>query len=436
MNAMKAQDKMPRIPSSRTDPRARHRSGLAIILTIIFISIIVIVFLAIAIEYSRLLEMKERAQTASEASSLASVQGLAESVSAARQAGTSTAAQNPGNNQPVAVTVTADNRGDLILGRWHADRNEFEPTLIAPSAATTLVRFHADHPNGAVELFFSGFLGEPVELSAVSTAERRPDQPVPEQLRIQKSNGSGVLEVNGGTLIMNGSCIIESDNPSSLRVTNGGLLQTTQIELAGDLEVDSDESIMGYLSHPEQLPPRMPFTAPELEGLMDQTSPVSDVDEIISLKPGLYPYGLIATRGTYQLKGGIFFFGDQGLVLSGTAKIITKDCIIVLDKNASFTLDGTEAKLGKPTGMNPEIADLESFSIISRQATTDCTIRLLNGASMTCSGRIMCPMADVALKNSELRAPGMHVRTVDIEQGATITLGDGTPHPHTVRIVQ
>jgi hypothetical protein len=213
-------------------------------------------------------------------------------------------------------------------------------------------------------------------------------------------------------------------------------VQATQIELAGDIEVDLDDSIMGYLSYPEELPAAAPFTAPDLEGLSEQTIPVSNGDEVVRLTAGLYPEGLNATSGVFQLKGGIFFFGDEGIVLSGSAEMRTRDCIIVLDKNASIILDGTEAFIQKPNPQNTELSDWSSISIISRQSTTDCTILLLNGASMSCAGRIMCPMANVRLNESDLSTTGMHVSTVDVERGATLTLGDGTQHPHTIQIVQ
>ncbi len=417
-------------------PRPCHRSGLAIILTVIVVFIIVIVFLAMAIEYSRLLEMKERAQTASEASSLAAVQGLAQSTTAARLAGISTAAQNPGNNQSVIVTVTPDNQGDLVLGRWNSIDGLFEPNLLAPSAARTLVKFHKDHPNGAVDLFFAGLLGQGVDVSAFATAERRPDQPVPEQLRIQKPNGDGTLHVNGGELIMNGDCIIESGSPSSLRITNEGILRATQITLAGDLEVDRNDSIMGYLTYPQSTTPPSTFITPSLDGLVERVAREAIGDEIIRLEPGLYPQGLNAQNGDYRLKGGVYFFGKNGIFLSGTASMRSRDAIIVLDKNASFVIDGSQVVLQNSSPENQGLEPWQGISLCSRQATTDCAIRLTNGALLACSGRIICPKGDVLLNDSRLSSSGMHAGTLEIENDAKVTLGDDTPHPHTIRIVQ
>ena len=416
--------------------RGQRRNGLAIILTVVVVFLIVIVFLAMAIEYSRLLEMKERAQTASEASSLAAVQGLAGSIQDAQSNGLETAALNPGNDKAVSVVVTPDNQGDLVLGRWDNDTKEFQATLLAPSAAKTIVKFHENHPNGSVELFFAGFLGQAVELSALATAERKPDQPVPEQLRISKPNGSAVLDVNGGALIMNGNCVIESEHPSSLSVTNNGMLQATQIQLAGDLAVDQDDAIQGYLMNMDAVPPAPEFTAPDLTGLTERSAQIAIGDEIIRLDSGHYPEGLVVDQGDYRLKGGLFLFGGDGLVLSGSAKITTRDSIIVLGKNATFTLDGTEATLNKPLSGNAALATWQDCSLISSQSTTDCTVVLLNGGSLSCTGMISCPSADAMLDDSTAALPAMHVGSLLIKSSATLTLGDGTPHPHTIRLVE
>ena len=416
--------------------RGQRRNGLAIILTVVVVFLIVIVFLAMAIEYSRLLEMKERAQTASEASSLAAVQGLAGSIQDAQSNGLETAALNPGNDKAVTVVVTPDNQGDLVLGRWDNDTREFQATLLAPSAAKTIVKFHENHPNGSVELFFAGFLGQAVELSALATAERKPDQPVPEQLRISKPNGSAVLDVNGGALIMNGNCVIESEHPSSLSVTNNGMLQATQIQLAGDLAVDQDDVIQGYLMNMDEVPPAPEFTAPDLTGLTERSAQIAIGNEIIRLDSGHYPEGLVVDQGDYRLKGGIFLFGGDGLVLSGSAKITTRDSIIVLGKNTTFTLDGAEATLNKPLSGNAALAPWQDCSLISSQSTTDCTVVLLNGGSMSCTGIISCPSADAMLDDSTAALPAMHVGSLLIKSSATLTLGDGTPHPHTIRLVE
>lgn len=416
--------------------RGARRNGLAIILTVVVVFFIVIVFLAMAIEYSRLLEMKERAQTASEASSLAAVQGLARSIQDAQSDGLETAALNPGNDKAVSVLATPDNQGDLILGRWNSDTKEFQATLLAPSAAKTIVKFHENHPNGSVELFFAGFLGEGVELSALATAERRPNQPVPEQLRIYNPNGSAVLNINDGELTMNGNCVVESENPSSLTVTNNGMLQATQIQLGGDIAVDQDDAIQGYLMNMDVVPPAPAFTAPDLTGLVERTAHIAVGNEIVRLDPGHYPDGLFVDQGDYRLKGGLFLFGGNGLVLSGSAKIRSRDSIIVLGKNASFTLDGTEATLSKPLSSNSELVTWQDYSLVSSQSTTDCTLVLLNGASMTCAGIISCPSADVLLDDSTATLPAMHVGSLEIKSSATLTLGDGTPHPHTIRLVE
>lgn len=420
----------------RKTGRGSHRNGLAIILTVVVVFMIVIVFLAMAIEYSRLLEMKERAQTASEASSLAAVQGLASSIQHAQAGGIETAALNPGNDKAVSVLATPDNQGDLVLGRWNSETKTFQATLLAPSAAKTIVKFHENHPNGSVELFFAGFLGPGVELSALATAERRPTQPVPEQLRISEPNGSAVLDINDGELTMNGNCVIESENPGSLRVTNDGMLQATQIQLAGDLAVDQDDSIQGYLMIMDVVPPAPEFTAPDLTGLVERSAQVAIGDEIIRLDPGHYPDGLVVNQGDYRLKGGIFSFGGDGLVLSGSAKIRSQDSIIVLTKNTSFTLDGTEAVLSTPFSNNSALETWQDYSVVSSQSTSDCTVELLNGASMSCSGIIACPSADVVLDDATATVPAMHVGSLQIKSSATLTLGDDTPHPHTIRLVE
>lgn len=416
--------------------RRARREGLAIILTVVVIFFIVIVFLAMAIEYSRLLEMKERAQTASEASSLAAVQGLESSIEDAQTAGIETAALNPGNDKPVSVLVTADNQGDLVLGRWNSETMVFHPTLLAPSAAKTVVKFHENHPNGSVGLFFAGFLGDGVDVSALSTAERKPLQPVPEQLRIQKAIGSNVLQITGGELRMNGGCAIESQNPGSLKVTNNGILAATQIQLVGDLEVDQNDSVQGYLTYPDQLPPGPDFTAPDLTNLVERSLQLGIGDEIIRLDPGIYPDGLNATQGDYRLKGGIFFFGGDGLVLSGTAKLRSQDALIVLGKNATLTLDGTEAIIQKPQIGNQDLQPWQNISITSKQFSTSCAIELWNGAFMSCTGAISCPTADVLLDDSAAEAPAMHVGTLKLRTDGTLTLGDKTPHPHTIRLVE
>ncbi len=141
-------------------------------------------------------------------------------------------------------------------------------------------------------------------------------------------------------------------------------------------------------------------------------------------------------QGDYRLKGGIFSFGGDGLVLSGSAKIRSQDSIIVLGKNTSFTLDGTEAILNNPFSNNSALETWQDYSLVSSQSTADCTLELLNGASMSCAGIISCPSADVVLDDSTATLPAMHVGSLQIKSSATLTLGDDTPHPHTIRLVE
>lgn len=145
----------------RRDRRRQTRQKGVVIVLMAILLVVVLAFLALAVDVGRLYVARADLQTAADAAALAGASGLSVSQDEARRRAVAYAQKNPGHATAVAVQPS-----DVELIPWPPDA----PSGTPPGAVRVTTRLNQDRGNG-VALVFAGLLGIPsFEVAASATA--------------------------------------------------------------------------------------------------------------------------------------------------------------------------------------------------------------------------------------------------------------------------
>ena len=423
-------DKMsPAIRRSRT---TRHR-GYAL-LWCLFSLLLLLSFGVIAIEITMLRVAQSRAQIAAEAAALAAAGSLRNGRETAAEDAAGIAAMNRGNGGPVVLLSSSDNStGDLRFGHWNPETKELEEDLLAPDAVSVTVSFSDQHPNGSVGLLFGGLLGlEQVDVGARATVSRRPRLPVPISTWILDPIKPHVIELRESTLEVNGGLVVSSTSIDAVTVVSNSLLDATLLDLDGGVNIDSDDSIRGLIRQFDG--PTDPPSVPQLNlAALPNRLGLIDVSGTLILEPGNYTNGLIGTEGQYVLQEGVYIFGEPGINLSRNATIQSENSIIVLGEGASLRISGTTCTIAAQT----EVGDVDNpdrIAIISTNERSELLIQ--NGGLLSVNGMVNCPSAVLDCSSGTVEATRIVVKELEADRTSLIRIGEETPHPIDLLMVE
>ena len=419
---------------NRSNGHPRRGRGYAILWCLITLLLFITIG-SFALELSWLRLAESKARTAAEAGALAAAGSLMDgrTISAANAA--ETCDSNEGPNGPVILIPSAENdSSDISFGRWDAQNGTFEEALVAPDAVRTRIEFSDAHPNGAVNLLLTGFLGlDSAEVGSEVVAHRRPEFPVPVVGWVLEALQPNGLSIRSSQMDVNGALEVHSNSPQAVSVLNDGLLRGSLIDIQGDIQLDSDEGIRGMVRFdpPTTPPPSLP--AMDLEGIPNQL-PIIDSPGTKNLPPGHYQSGLVGSLGQYVLADGVYLFGGAGIDLSGNASLAADNVIIVLDDGAGLRIDGAEISIRTSESVgavdNPDLIALAAISQVKS------SILLEQDALLEVKGIIHAPRGLLSLNDGTMTCLGFITRNLTGTSGSSITAGPDTPHPVQLELVR
>ena len=391
-------------------------------------------FGAIATDVTFLRLAQSRARIAAEAAALAAAGSLQEGREVAANSANDIAGMNEGPNGPVTLITSADNgTDDLTFGHWDPGSRTFEEALLAPDTVTVRVRFSDEHPNGPVNLLFSGLLGlERANVEARATANRRPRLPVPTSTWILGTFQPHAVELRRSILEINGRLEVRSDSSDAVTVLNDSLLKATLLELNGGVNVDSDDVIRGMIRAGDDFNDPPPLPELNLEGLTTRLSLV-DRPGTLTLEPGAYPQGLIGVEGQYVLQDGVYLFGNQGVALSGNASLRSENAIIVLDEGASLSINAATMIAAART----QLGDDDNPSRVAIMSLSErCELVVENQGRLTVDGMIDCRSAPFQISSSRVEVNRLAVKQLEADRESQVRVGEQTPHPIELLMVE
>lgn len=418
----------------QAQPHRCSRRGFSVIwLLILFMALLTMGVLGIEIGWLRINQTK--AQTAAEAASLAAAGALSDGRVQALQEARAFSQEQQGPRGPIELIGTSDNAGgDLTFGQWNPETREFQPALLAPNAVQASIRLKRDHPNGPVPWLIASFLGLPdVNIETRVIAHRTPRFPVPTSAWILDPLGPDAISLKQQSkLLINGTIDIQSESSRAVVVQGGSLVRATKINVQGDYEVDSDETIRGLLdteSLPQAIPPRPPLN---LTNLQERETPEDGLGTIL-LEPGRYPDGLVASQGSYQLARGLYLFEGPGIRLSEAASLEGEDVFIVLGEGATLFIDQANVQLAT----TPNVSGIENTAMIVVLAEGNSPNAIeLNDTSCMLNGMLYAPGKMMRVENTQLMCKRLAIQSLSIDRDTLMTVGPAEPHPIDLLLVK
>lgn len=419
-------------PATRSRHASRHR-GYAL-LWCLFSLLALLSLGAIGTEVTLLRLAQARAQVAAEAAALAAAGSLQEGREAAAMKAAAIAGLNRGNNGPVILITSPDNSTeDLKFGRWDPESVSFEEALLAPDATSVTVSFSDQHPNGPVEFLFGRLLGlERSNVNARATVKRRPRFPVPTSTWILDTIQPHAIQLRQSMLLVNGGLVVRSNSTDAVTVLLDSLINTSLLEIEGGVNVDSDEAIRGMIRQIDDSPDPPSLPKLNIDTLTNKLSLIDRPGTLI-LQPGFYSEGLIGSEGQYVLGDGVYLFGGPGILLDRNATIQAENAIIVLDEGASLRLDGATMT----TGAQIQVGDVDNPERIAITSAGDrCELIIRDGATLSVNGMIDCRSAILDCSTGMVETTRLAVKELVAQRKSVIRVGEETPHPIDLLMVE
>jgi Flp pilus assembly protein TadG len=300
----------------------RRRARRGVILVLVAISLVVILaFVAIALDGGSLLERRRHAQSTADAAAMAAAENLfrsypknngLDSDGEAAQAALAVAAANGIANDGATSIVTVRT----------ASQNYFSGSNAGAAVPEGYVEVTVEYNQGR---YFSGVLASgsiPISARAVARGEWEAADVAIHVLDLHRpgslsATGESFATVSGAKIIVN------SDAPDAA-ATNGGTITAPTIDITGGTVVTGSKG--GFIAdinydEPPEPDPLRHIPQPNINGMEVQSNgPVHISNGTRNLQPGTYRGGISVTGqgnlnmapGVYYMDGGGFDFSGQG----------------------------------------------------------------------------------------------------------------------------
>jgi hypothetical protein len=315
----------PRRRSVRRNPR---RGSIVVLVTISLV--VILAFVAIAVDGGGLLDLKRKAQAAADAAALAAAEDLYRSYPYYQGVDAS------GSAAEAARTVAALN-GFIDDGATSLVNVRTYPQTYAggPNAGQTV-------PQGFVEVglqhnrkrFFSAVLGKgdiPVLARAVAKGAWEPPEVAILVLDLHKSasltsTGESVVTVTGASVMVN------SDSATAATST-GGTISAPIIDITGGSSVSGNKGgFIGEVNYgvPPAPDPLRHIPEPDANGYGIQSQgPVHFANGTRSLQPGVYRGGIsVSGKGSLNMAPGVYYMDGGGFSFSGQGDLTAQGVMI------------------------------------------------------------------------------------------------------------
>ena len=381
----------------------------------------------LGLEIGLLYRTAGQAKTAADAAALAAAARIPQGIQAATDGALEIVAEHDGPNGAIQLLVSPDNgpSSEVQFGRWNPQTKTFLATLENPNAVRTTINLNPDHPNGAVPVFLGSLFNLPyASMRRASIAQVRIESAEP-MLLTQSTMGNGAFDLrdNAVVTVQNASVDIASSASAAARFAQNARIECVELCVAGDLEILGNPIIEAVVFTGIE-PAEDPFDGiapPSSEGQPTRAE-VPETTGQVNIQPGIHDAGFTYSQGTYTLGPGLYFVGDDGVHLQGTAQLIGTDARIILQgSNAAIQLSGNAALTLSKTPPFPAQGHMTLIGMGSAQewAITD-------NASLHLAGAAYAPEVSLNMRNGQWVSNALIINDLHLEENATMDItGNG-----------
>jgi len=372
----------------RKSIRRKNRSG-AIVVLIAFCLVLILTFVAVAIDGGGLLDLRRQAQATADAAALAAADDLfrnyptnkgQDTGGTALARANAIAAANGFNNDGTTCIVTVRQSPQTYLG--------------GPNQGTTV-------PKGYVEVtvqynqprYFSAVIGSgaiPVSARAVARGKW---EPAFVGIHVLDPHSKGALNATGGSVanVTGGAkVIVNSDDPEAA-ITNGGTVTASELDITGGItSVGGSGGFFGGidLGTPPQPDPLRGIPEPDPSLLTDQSHGNTHFSNgNHTLSPGVYHGGItISGKGSATMLPGIYYMDGGGFSMSGQGTLYAAGVMIFnapKSNSDSVSITGSD---GGTVYMTPPTTGIYQGLTVFQERNATPTLSISGGGNFYVTG--------------------------------------------------
>ncbi len=352
-------------------------------------------------------------QNCADASALAGVHEIRNTVSAARDQATAIGLANTSTNVSITLERNDANAagGDVVVGQFDRSDGTFTPQLDPINAVQVNARRTAASPNGAVPLFFGSLAGV-TEVSVQRDAIAM----------LIGGVGAGVIALNptvscsfdvrgttGEIIVNDGAIYVNSTHPDAACHSGQPTVSADELHLEGGTDRNFDDQVNFDGTLVEESP-LAPIPDP-LAGLPDPPyDPANDLGTVLVNGgaavevniPGYYSGGFRVENGTLTVGRGVYILDGEGLDVNG-GNLLAQDGVlfyIVGSGNVDIRGNG-EIRIDAATVADPTVSGDPLFPYVgvpifqARDNTNDS--RILGTANFSITGTLYFPAAELEI---------------------------------------
>lgn len=370
-------------------PRRMRQRGIALLWTVISL-VALIAMVGLAIDTVHVVFASQQLQAGADSAALAGAQQVRHDLIHTREKALELAFANHVNGTPITLDPNWDNvpEGDVVIGRFNRDDQQFTPTMQGPNAVFVTARRNADVEGGRLPLLFGRIFGfDAVDLQSSAIA------------MVGGGTGAGLIALNEDarcSLRVRGSVDVHvedgavqvnsSNHQAACNNGNAATLHAPELNIYGDVssgfeDILTEDAELNTNTEEAVPDPLAEIPEPDYDPASPASPPgvnISGSDTSVTLEPGYYPDGIAMSSGNLTLEPGIYNLGGEGLNVTGGNLYADGVMFHVVD-DGSVNLRGNGELVIRPpdpdTHAFPEAATYEGISIFqSRTNHNEATI--------------------------------------------------------------
>jgi Flp pilus assembly protein TadG len=353
----------------------KPRKG-AIVVLVAFCMIVILAFVAIAVDGGVLLEQRRLTQATTDAAAMAAAEDLFRSYPQNKGLDTGGTAQGRALAIAAANGYTNDGSASVVTVRVNPATYTGGPnkgTVVPKGYAEVSVQYSQPR-------YFSSVLGSgtiPVSARAVARGKW---EPAFIGIHVLDPHESGALRATGGGSgsVTGGAAVVVNSDASDAAITTGGsTLTASHFEITGGISGEgfSGEINLGATPQPDPLRNLPEPTAADYAEQSNGPKHYSNGNKTIS--PGVYHGGISITgQANVTMQPGIYYMDGGGFSMTGQGNLLAEGVMIFnAPKQSSDVINISGSNGGSVTMTPPTTGLYEGLTLFqSRSATEDMTI--------------------------------------------------------------
>ena len=385
-------------------PNKNQPKGIALIWVALTI-VIIVGFVGFTLDVAYGLWVAHQLQNAADAAALAGAQQVKFDLADTRQAAVDIALLNFAAGEPVRLDPNGANDpdGDVVIGRYSRETDEFTPNLQSPNAVKVVARRTDESLGGPVFTIFARIFGiSTVNISREAVAVSGGGTGAglialnPEDRWSLRVHGTATLTVDGGPIFVN------SDNTNAVRANGDVVIDAPELNVTGDARFSGGAEFEGDLNTgTTPIPdPLALLPAPTWSPASDLGTVSVTGNEDVQLVPGFYSGGISANNGTVTLVPGIYILDGEGLNITGNTIFTAEGVMFYITGTGRLDLTGTGDIRITPPDPDlydyPDVGTYEGVSIFQDRDNTN-EARIIGTSFLDLEGTLYFSSAKIEL---------------------------------------